>query len=236
MNYRSYFLSFASLAVIACAMPSAKAQVLSPTSSSSATSSSGATSGSTSGATAIGLGGGGGTSSAGATGTGGQSGASSGVTFNSGNGSPSTSNVYNPSDVTVRSAPQVYVPSVVTGNVCALGASAGASFIGTGFAVGGSWESEQCERRQTAALLYNAGYKDASRELMCDKREVYDSMKRAGTPCLVRPDWEPKQTMAQQPAPVSIITPAPVVYAAPPPPKTYPRCNARLGILENCIS
>jgi hypothetical protein len=110
----------------------------------------------------------------------------------------------------VRSAPQLYVPSVITGNVCALGASAGASFIGTGVAFGASWESEQCERRQTAALLHNAGYRDASRELMCDKREVYDAMRRSGTPCLLRPDWEPKTTMAQQPAPPMVIRPAPL--------------------------
>src|SRR5262245_35041040 len=72
------------------------------------------------------------------------------VTLNQGNNSPTYANT--PSDVTVRSAPTLYVPSVITGNVCALGASGGASFIGAAVAFGGTWESEQCERRQKIAL------------------------------------------------------------------------------------
>jgi hypothetical protein len=111
----------------------------------------------------------------------------------------------------IKAPPQIYVPNIVTGNACALGASAGASWMGAGFAVGGSWESMQCERRQQAALLHNAGYKEASRELMCDQREVYEAMKRAGTPCLQRPDWEPKGAVVQA-APVQVAPqPAPVV-------------------------
>jgi len=133
----------------------------------------------------------------------------SSVTFNSGNNSPYSVN--NPNDVTIRSAPQIYVPSVITGNVCALGASAGASWLGAGFAVGTSWESAQCENRHRVALLYNMGEKAAAKEVLCDTKEVYEGFKRTGNPCVVRPQWEPKENVSQLPAKpvVPVAAPAP---------------------------
>jgi hypothetical protein len=192
-----------------------KAQVLSPSATSSSTSASGANS---------------------------ASGSNSGANVLVDQRSTGSGNVYNPAqptDVTVRSAPQVYAPSVITGNVCALGASAGASFIGTGVTLGGTWESEQCENRQRAALLHNMGYKQAAKELSCDNRSTYEAMKRAGDPCLVRPAWEPQGVPVQQP--VRITAPMPVMTPVPLPspmqgPRNYPRCNARLGIVDNCAS
>jgi hypothetical protein len=192
------FLFSAALGMLAVNAP-LKAQVLSPTSSSNAGSISGSqsSSGSTSSATSQG-------GSAGALGA-------SSVTFNSGNNSPYTS--YNPNDVTIRAAPQVYVPSVIGGNLCSLGASAGASWLGAGFAFGASWESQACENRQRVALLYNMGHKDAAKEVLCDTKEVYDGFKRIGQPCIVRPAWEPAQTAAPSaPRPVQ-----PVAAPAPPP-------------------
>jgi hypothetical protein len=231
-----YGVLFSATLMALMAANEGKAQILSPTSSSTSGSSSGSTSNSGSSSTAISGGGQGGraTSNAAATGGSATSGATTGLTFNQGNNSPVTS--VQPTDVTVRSAPQVYVPSVITGNVCALGASAGASFIGTGFAVGGSWESAQCENRQRAALLHNMGYKQAAKELSCDNRETYEAMKRAGDPCLMRPDWEPKGVA--QPMPTQLAPPV-VTYTAPPPPapmppKEYPRCTAQRR--DNCQS
>jgi hypothetical protein len=220
---RNYLLSFASIAVTALALAGeGKAQILSPTSQSN--SNAGAVSGSNSGSTS---------NSRAQTGpvnaqTGPVS-AQTGTTAASGSSSlgftqNSNSTNINPNDVTIRSAPQVYVPSVVTGNVCALGASGGASFIGTGFAIGASWESEQCENRQRVALLHNMGYKDAAREVACDTRVIYEGMKRAGTPCLVRPEWEPKGAVV-----VSSPQPLPVGPAAPPVQVTSrPRFNPAL--------
>lgn len=97
-------------------------------------------------------------------------------------------------DQTVRTAPTVYAPSVVGGNLCAVGASGAASFLGGGFALGATWESKNCEIRQRAALLFNMGFKGAAKELMCNNKEDYDAFKTAGEPCAVRPDWEPKPT------------------------------------------
>jgi hypothetical protein len=124
-----------------------------------------------------------------------------------GGGTPST---FTSSDVTVRSAPQVYVPSVIGGNVCAVGASGGASWLGAGFAFGATWESDNCERRQLAALMYNAGWKEASRELLCSHKPIYEAMKTAGTPCAVRPDYEPPSARP----PVAVL-PGPVVQPTP---------------------
>lgn len=191
----------------------AMAQVLSPTSTSNAGAFSGSNaasqSASQSGAQATG-----GNAGATATNAAGASTGASSVNFSTGNNSPYS--VYNPNDVTIRSAPQVYVPSIVTGNVCALGASAGASWLGAGFAVGTSWESAQCENRHRVALLYNMGLKDAAKEVLCDTKEVYEGFKRVGQPCVVRPEWEPKGSVnapSQQPV-------RPVAAPAPTPPRS----------------
>jgi hypothetical protein len=106
---------------------------------------------------------------------------SSAVSIQTGN---SITNI--PNDTTVRSAPLLYVPSVSTGNVCALGTSAGASWIAAAFAIGISWESMQCERRQTAALLWNMGTpeaKAAAKEILCNSPEIRAAYKTIGSPC-----------------------------------------------------
>ena len=125
-----------------------------------------------------------------------------------------TPQYYSQGDVTIRSAPQVYVPSVIGGNVCAVGASGGASWLGAGFAFGASWESDNCERRQLAALMYNAGWKEASRELLCAHKPIYEAMKTAGTPCAVRAAFEPS-TMPT-PAVPTVQAPTPIQPVAAP--------------------
>lgn len=111
--------------------------------------------------------------------------------------------------------PSVYAPPVVGGNLCAVGASSGVSWLGAGLALGASWESDNCERRQLAALMYNAGNSVAAKELLCDQRAVYDAMKRAGTPCVVRAAWEPAgQPVAVAPAPAPAPAPPPTQVAA----------------------
>jgi hypothetical protein len=100
----------------------------------------------------------------------------------------STGNTTFPSGQSIMSVPTVYVPSVATGNVCALGASGGASWLGAGFAFGSSWESMQCERRQTAALLWNMNTpesKAAAKEVLCNSPEIREAYARAGSPCTV---------------------------------------------------
>jgi len=213
-SYKSVLLSFTSLAVTSLALAAisdVKAQVLSPSSNSNAVSGSNANAGASSGAVS-----------------------GSNLTINNPaqpTNTTATENIntrqsgYVTGDQIIRNAPTVYVPNVVTGNVCSLGASAGASWLGAGFAVGGTWESQQCERRQQAALLHNAGYKEASHELMCDQREVYEAMKRAGTPCLPRPAWDPAPAPGQpqvvvqrQPTQIVPVAPQPAAFQ----PANYP--------------
>lgn len=184
MTIRKIFAGFAALAVTTLCLADAQAQIAA--SGSNASSGSNANSGSASSSRAQGgngTGTGTGTANAGGgTATGG--GGTAGLTFNQGNNSPSTVN--NPNDVTIRSAPTIYVPNVVTGNVCALGASAGGSFLGWGAAAGMSWESMQCERRQQAALLWNMNTPDsraAAKEIVCDTPEIRAAYRRSGSPC-----------------------------------------------------
>lgn len=157
----------------------------------------------------IGIGGAGG---AGGTGIGGSSTATGGSSTSisgpssatSGRASASTTiNSTTPAQTSqvVWQAPAVYAPPVVGGNLCAVGASTGVSWLGAGLALGGSWESDNCERRQLAAMLYNAGSSTAAKELLCDQRAVYDAMRRAGTPCVARPKWDGDAPAVSLPAP-----------------------------------
>jgi hypothetical protein len=119
----------------------------------------------------------------------------------------------NPADVTIRSAPALGNIGIVTGNVCAISAAAGGSFIGTGIMLGASWESMMCETRHRAALMANMGDQSAAKELMCGSdKAIYDAYKTAGRPCAFRADWEPKGTTpvaSQLPAGPQIAAPAP---------------------------
>jgi hypothetical protein len=212
MNYsRKVLLGLASLAVTTLWLLPAQAQIAA--SGSNAISGSNASSGSISGSRAQGgnaSGTGTGISTAGGgTATGG--GGTAGLTFNQGNNSPVNST--QPSDVTVRSAPTIYVPNVVTGNVCALGASAGVSWLGAGVAGGMSWESMQCERRQTAALLWNMGTAEsklAAKAVVCKSPEVASAFSQTGNPCPA--DIAATQTVQAQP--VQMQRPAPATVAA----------------------
>lgn len=49
---------------------------------------------------------------------------------------------------------------------------------------------------QTASLLYRSGHKRAAKELLCERRDVYNAFRRTATPCLTRADWELKEASA----------------------------------------
>jgi hypothetical protein len=120
-----------------------------------------------------------------------------------------------PADTVIRSAPLLYVPSVNTGNVCALGASAGASWIASAFAFGVSWESMQCERRQTAALLWNMNTPEsraAAKEVICNSPEIRAAYKVVGSPCAADMA-QAASVMASAPAaPRALLPPTPVAF------------------------
>lgn len=139
-------------------------------------------------------------------------------------------------DQTIRTAPTVYAPPVSGGNPCTLAVSGGASFLGWGAAAGGTFVDQDCADRQKIAMIWNAGFKGAAKELMCNDRNTYNAFKTAGEPCALRPDWEPKGVAA--PTPIVQQAPAPMVQQVPPQPvaKQYPRCNPARGINDNCQS
>jgi len=148
------------------------------------------------------------------------------------------------SDITVRSAPQVYAPPVSGGNPCTLAVSGGVSVIGWGAAAGGTFVDQDCANRQKIAMIHNAGYAGAAKELMCNDQATYYAFRTAGAPCAVRPEWEAKAAAPVVAAPVPIQPgarpPLPTTPAAAPmvqvQPKNYPRCNPRAGIVDNCVS
>ena len=159
--------------------------------------------------------------------TGGQS----GVNYTGGTNSYATER--STGDVTIRTTPQVYAPPVSGGNPCTLAVSGGVSVIGWGAAAGGTFVDEACATRQKIAMIHNAGYRGAAKELMCDDRATYQAFKSSGEPCGFRAAFEPAGVppmATQQPGPV-VVTPRPV---APMAAKEYPRCSAT--IRDNCRS
>jgi hypothetical protein len=115
--------------------------------------------------------------------TGGQGGASGSSSVSVTTGSQTTTY---PANQSITSVPAIYVPSLGTGNICAVGVSAGASWLGAGFAVGTAWESMQCERRQAAALLWNMGTPESratAKEVLCNSPEIRQAYQTAGHPC-----------------------------------------------------
>lgn len=177
------------------------------------------------------------------------------ITFNSQTPSTTTQNVrysggtsnyqgsssWNGGDQTIRSAPTVYAPPVSGGNPCTLAVSGGASFLGWGAAAGGTFVDSDCADRQKIAMIWNAGYKAAAKELMCNDQKTYNAFKTAGEPCAIRQEWEPKSAgpapmPVAQPTPIG-LPPAPMVQNAPPvQQQPVPRCNPRKGINDNCYS
>lgn len=123
----------------------------------------------------------------------------------------------NDGDVTVRTTPTVYAPPVSGGNPCTLAVSGGVSVIGWGAAAGGTFVDEACATRQKIAMIHNAGYAGAAKELMCDDKATYFAFRTAGQPCAYRAGFEggapaPQQPVVyqQQPTPIAPVA-APVV-------------------------
>lgn len=149
----------------------------------------------------------------------------------------------NDGDLTIRTTPQVYAPPVSGGNPCTLAVSGGVSVIGWGAAAGGTFVDQDCANRQKIAMIWNAGFKVPAKELMCNDRDTYIAFRTAGEPCAFRQAFEPANTLPPappaRPAPLSQPAPQPGGMSIPAPvaaTKVYPRCNARLGIVDNCQS
>jgi len=153
---------------------------------------------------------------------------------------------WNGGDVTVRSAPTVYAPPVSGGNPCTLAVSGGVSVIGWGAAAGGTFVDSDCAMRQKIAMIHNAGYQAAAKELMCQDRDTYFAFRTAGQPCAYRANFEGgaapvAQAPTAQPLQPTALPPAPAPAASPPPPapvaqRVLVRCNPAKGIVDNCYS
>ena len=144
-------------------------------------------------------------------------------------GTNNTTSNYNSGDQTLRTTPTVYAPPVSGGNPCTLAVSGGVSVIGWGAAAGGTFVDQDCANRQKIAMMHNAGYAQAAKELMCNDRDSYFAFRTAGTPCAYRAAFEGNMAppAAAQPLPVAapVPAPAPVVMSAPARPAQLPRCK-----------
>jgi hypothetical protein len=220
-------VSFAALAVTALALQGLPAKAQTSTSGSSSTSSSGSTATSSSGSAS-------GASTTSGTSSNQQrtnqrvnstTNNNIPITFNSGAGSPldpagpagaNGSNgvggggnnppFYGQSDITVRTTPTVYAPPVSGGNPCTLAVSGGVSVIGWGAAAGGTFVDEDCATRQKIAMIHNAGYAGAAKELMCNDKATYFAFRSSGQPCQPRPQFDGTPA----PGPVA-ATPQPIM-------------------------
>jgi hypothetical protein len=254
-------VSFAALAVTALALQGLPAKAQTSTSGSSSTSSSGSTatssSGSASGASTTS-----GTSSnqqrtnqrvnsttnnnipitfnsgagspldpAGPAGANGTNGGSVGGGSGGGNNPP----FYGQSDITVRTTPTVYAPPVSGGNPCTLAVSGGVSVIGWGAAAGGTFVDEDCATRQKIAMIHNAGYAGAAKELMCNDKATYFAFRSSGQPCQPRPQFDgpvnPQPMVQQQPVP---LAPPPQQQVIVKDRSNLPRCSRT--ITDNCFA
>ena len=254
------FLSFAALAVTGLALQAMPAKAQDSTSGSTSTSSSGSTSASTSRSGSsttsgtsgnsqqqrtnqnvrsttnnnipITFNGAGATDPAGANGVNGTNGGGAGSSTPGGStGAP----FYGQSDVTIRTTPTVYAPPVSGGNPCTLAVSGGVSVIGWGAAAGGTFVDQDCADRQKIAMIHNAGYAKAARELMCNDKATYLAFRGTETPCNARPQFD-GPPVAGQPVPIVRQQPTPL---APPPQQivtkdrtNLPRCSRT--ITDNC--
>src|SRR5215475_2589640 len=127
-----------------------------------------------------------------------------------------TGNTTNQNPPIPGTAPTVYIPSVSTGNVCALGASVGGSFIAGSFGFGVSWESMQCERRQAAALLWNMGTPEsraAAKEVLCNTPELRNAYRTVGSPCAADMMQVSGKAEPGQPSAPTFVPPPPVFDA-----------------------
>ena len=239
-------VSFAALAVIAFAAAApTKAQ------DSNSSSTSGSSSNSNSGAASFSSSNGGNNATSGASTTSGNRQrvtSTSGLTLNQNSNVPDTQRVtstsqgsgsynnnntgFTSSDVTVRTTPTVYAPPVSGGNPCTLAVSGGVSVIGWGAAAGGTFVDEDCANRQKIAMIHNAGYAGAARELMCNDKATYYAFRGTNTPCTPRPAFDgpgapPVVGAPQLPQQMpTVVTPAPMVQSGPMPgPGSLPRCR-----------
>ncbi len=142
---------------------------------------------------------------------------------------------YGQSDVTIRTTPTVYAPPVSGGNPCTLAVSGGVSVIGWGAAAGGTFVDQDCADRQKIAMIHNAGYAKAARELMCNDKATYLAFRGTDTPCNPRPQFDGTPPVVGQPAPVA-PQPVPlqrVTTVQPIKDRTnLPRCSRT--ITDNC--
>lgn len=120
---------------------------------------------------------------------------------NSGNSSVSL-NEYHPKQNPGASAPS-FIGAGGNGDSCTQMQGGGFSNSVFGLALGITHDEDDCNRRKDARHLWDMGFKDASRERMCQDSDTREAMLIAGTPCNAD-----KPATAALEAPIAIIEPA----------------------------
>ena len=102
--------------------------------------------------------------------------------------SSSTSSVT--SSTTTKSTVKTNPPSAISPSInasnsdlCTVGVSGAVQTSIIGISTGQAYTSASCSRRKDAKILFDMGMKVAAVSLMCQSRDVFDSMKKSGTPC-----------------------------------------------------
>ena len=92
----------------------------------------------------------------------------------------STSNAASRTPVNMASAPGM---SVYGQDSCVIPLAAGVTVIGFSGSFGSYMVDKECERRKSTSVLAKLGMKVAAISLMCQDKNVWQSMWDAGTPC-----------------------------------------------------
>jgi len=105
--------------------------------------------------------------------------------------STSTSTVSTTVDTTTRvrtNPPSAISPSINSSNsdLCVVGVSGAVQTQILGISSGLTVRDLNCERLKNSKLLFDLGMKVAAVALLCQNRNVFDSMKNSGTPCPIK--------------------------------------------------
>jgi len=82
--------------------------------------------------------------------------------------------------------PSAIAPQISNGSnndLCAIAAGGAVQTQILGISIGGTYESEHCQRLKTADKLFRYGMKVAAVSVLCEDPTVFEAMSRSATPC-----------------------------------------------------
>jgi len=88
-------------------------------------------------------------------------------------------------------------PLTSANGTCMGSSSAGGQGVTFGLSIGTTWTDSSCDARYDAISLNSLGQSRAAIARLCQKKEIEDAMKAAGTPCPAKKDKPAAQALAE---------------------------------------